>query len=87
MKTRLACPSTRAVILALALGTVIAPTYAAENLKALLEILLEKGVITQDEYNNKIKKVQESEEVRQFTEAQDVRRATQAIEKKAEEER
>ncbi len=87
MKTRLACPSTRAVILALALGTVIAPTYAAEDLKALLEILLEKGVITQDEYNNKIKKVQESEEVRQFTEAQDVRRATQAIEKKAEEER
>ena len=87
MKTRLACPSTRAVILALALGTVVAPTYAAEDLKALLEILLEKGVITQDEYNNKIKKVQESEEVRQFTEAQDVRRATQAIEKKAEEER
>ncbi len=87
MKTRLACPSTRAVILALALGTVIAPTYAAEDLKALLEILLEKGVITQDEYNNKIKKVQESEEVRQFTEAQDVRRATPAIEKKAEEER
>ena len=87
MKTRLACPSTRAVILALALGTVIAPTYAAEDLKALLEILLEKGVITRDEYNSKIKKAQESEEVRQFTEAQDVRRATQAIEKKAEEER
>ena len=87
MKTRLACPSPRAVILALALGTVVAPPYAAEDLKALLEILLEKGVITQDEYNNKIKKVQESEEVRQFTEAQDVRRATQAIEKKAEEER
>ena len=87
MKTRLACPSTRAVILALALGTVVAPTYAAEDLKALLEILLEKGVITRDEYNSKIKKAQESEEVRQFTEAQDVRRATQAIEKKAEEER
>ena len=46
-----------------------ASARAAEDVKALLELLLEKGIITQDEYDKKIKKAQEIEEIRAFNEA------------------
>ena len=59
---------------------------AADDVKALLELLLEKGIITQDEYDKKIKKAQEIEEIRAFNEAQDVRRASAAIEKRVQDE-
>ncbi len=53
----------------------------------MLEILLEKGVITQEEFDKKLKKVADAEEIREFNQAQDVRKATQAIEQRAETER
>ena len=59
---------------------------AADDVKALLELLLEKGIITQDQYDKKIKKAQESEEIRAFNEAQDVRRANAAVDKRAQDE-
>ena len=59
---------------------------AAEDVKALLELLMEKGIITSEEYTNKLKKAQEIEEVRAFNEAQDIRRANAAIDKRAQEE-
>lgn len=60
---------------------------AGEDLRALLEILLEKGIITQDEYDKKLKKVAEAQEIKEFNQAQDVRKATQELQKKAEAER
>lgn len=68
----------------MAFGTQV---YAADDVKALLEILLEKGVITQAEYEAKIKAAQDKEEIRAFNEAQDIRRANREIDKRAEEER
>ncbi len=53
----------------------------------LLEILLEKGIITQDEFDQKLKAVRAKEEIREFNEAQDIRRANREIDKRAEEER
>ena len=68
-------------------STTFAPSArAADDVKALLELLLEKGIITQDEYDKKIKKAQEIEEIRAFNEAQDVRRASAALDKRAQEE-
>ncbi len=53
----------------------------------MLEILLEKGLITREEFDKKLKKVADAEEIREFNQAQDVRKATQAIEQRAETER
>lgn len=61
--------------------------HAGEDVKVLLEILKEKGVITQEEYDNKLKLAQEKEEMRAFNEAQDIRRANREIDKRAEDER
>lgn len=60
---------------------------AGDEVKVLLEILLEKGILTQQEYDSKLKKLVEVEEVRAFNEAQDVRKATREIEQRAEVER
>ncbi len=61
--------------------------YAGEDVKVLLEILKEKGIITQEEFDKKIKVAQEKEEIRAFNEAQDIRRANREIDKRAEDER
>ncbi len=80
-------PLLRGAALALALLSSGSPVYAGEDLKALLELLLEKGIITQAEYDNKLRKVQEVEDIRAFNEAQDVRRVTAAVDARAEKER
>jgi len=74
------------VVLLTGLTIFSASARAAEDVKALLELLLEKGIITQDEYDKKIKKAQEIEEIRAFNEAQDVRRTSAAVDKRVHEE-
>ncbi len=61
--------------------------HAGDEVKVLLEILLEKGILTQQEYDSKLKKLVEAEEIRAFNEAQDVRKANREIEQRAEAER
>ena len=85
MRTRLSLPSAVCMI-SLLLAAVSSPVAAADDVKALLELLMEKGIITSEEYDKKIKKAQEIEEVRAFNEAQDVRRANAAIEKRVQDE-
>lgn len=74
---------------ALIVGACIAlsTAHASEDVKVLLEILLEKGVITQEEFDKKLKKAAEAQEIKEFNQAQDIRKATQAIEQRAEKER
>ncbi len=60
---------------------------AGEDVRALLEILLEKGILTLEEYDKKLKKVAEAQEIKEFNQAQDIRKATQELQKKAEAER
>jgi hypothetical protein len=69
----------------IALSTVNA--CASEDVKVLLEILLEKGVITQEEFDKKLKKAAEAQEIKEFNQAQDIRKASQAIEQRAEAEK
>lgn len=69
------------------LGAIHATAYAGEDVKALLELLLEKGIITQEEFDNKLKLARDKEEIRAFNEAQDIRRANREIDKRAEDER
>lgn len=76
--------------IALALGLFASTQLAAhagDDVKILLELLLEKGVITQDEFDQKLKLAREKEEIRAFNEAQDIRRANREIDKRAEDER
>ncbi len=61
--------------------------HASEDVKVLLEILLEKGVITQEEFDKKLKKAADAQEIKEFNQAQDIRKASQAIEQRAEKER
>lgn len=63
------------------------PAYAGDDVKILLELLLQKGVITQEEFDQKLKVARDKEEIRAFNEAQDVRRANREIDKRAEDER
>ena len=78
------CQASLALAL-LASGPITA--YAGNDVKVLLELLLEKGIITQEEFNQKLKVAREKEEIRAFNEAQDVRRANREIDKRAEDER
>ncbi len=75
-----------AVALALA-ACLPLPSSAGEDVKVLLELLLEKGIITQEEFDKKLRVAQEKEEIRAFNEAQDVRRANREIDRRTEEER
>ncbi len=69
MKTQSPPLSCLTIVLAMGLNITATPSYAGEDVKVLLELLLEKGIITQDEYNSKIKKAQDIEELKQFHEA------------------
>jgi predicted porin len=75
--------------MAVALGGLapVSGAQAGDDVKVLLEILMEKGIITQEEYEKKLKVAQEKEEIRAFNEAQDIRRANREIDKRAEDER
>lgn len=73
--------------LMLALLSLQLPAYATEDVRVLLNILMEKGIITQEEFDQKLKKAREAEEIRAFNESQDIRRANREIDKRAEDER
>ena len=77
--------------IALSLAAVLyahaASSLAGDDVKALLEILLEKGIITQQEYETKIKKAEAAEEIKAFNQAQDIRKASNDLEQRAEKER
>ncbi len=80
----------RLPVAALLLMSLYAPApwaTAGEDVRILLEILLEKGIITQEEFDQKLKKAQEKEDIRAFNESQDIRRANREIDKRAEDER
>ena len=80
----------RLPVAALLLISLYAPApwaTAGEDIRILLEILLEKGIITQEEFDQKLKKAQEKEDIRAFNESQDIRRANREIDKRAEDER
>ncbi len=87
MSTRFATPARLALLLAAALSANLPVAHAGDDVKVLLEILLEKGIITQEEFDKKLKTAREKEEIRAFNEAQDIRRANREIDKRAEEER
>ena len=74
-------------VLALATSAFSGAAQAGDEVKVLLEILLEKGILTQQEYDSKLKKLVEAEEIRAFNEAQDVRKVTKESEQRAEAER
>lgn len=74
-------------VLALILSAPLLTARAGEDVKVLLEILREKGIITPEEFDQKLKKVRETEEIRTFNESQDIRRANREIDKRAEDER
>ena len=76
-----------ALIVGVCIALSTANAYASEDVKVLLEILLEKGVITQEEFDKKLKKAAEAQEIKEFNQAQDIRKANQAIEQRAERER
>ena len=73
--------------LGVALLALQAPSLAGEDVRVMLEILMEKGIITQEEFDQKLKKVREAEEIRAFNESQDIRRANHDIDQRAENER
>lgn len=75
----------RAVMVAT--GVAAGSAQAGEDLRALLDILLEKGILTRDEYDNKLRKLTEAQEIREFNQAQDIRQVTQALQTKAQAER
>ena len=74
-------------MISLSILSLSSSVYAGEDVKALLEILREKGIITQEELDQKLKAAQDKEEIRAFNEAQDIRRANREIDKRAEDER
>ncbi len=82
-----AFPSTLIKAFSVAALLQLAPAYAAEDVKVLLEILLEKGVITQEEFDTKLRKAQQAEEIRSFNQAQDIRRVAKDAETRTENER
>ncbi len=87
MKKAIKLKKSAALILGACIALSTANAYASEDVKVLLEILLEKGVITQEEFDKKLKKAAEAQEIKEFNQAQDIRKASQAIEQRAEKER
>jgi len=83
---RLPRPRASAALM-LALLSLQVPALAAEDVRVLLEILMEKGIITQEEFDQKLKKARETEEIRALNESQDIRRANREIDHRAEDER
>lgn len=77
--------------IALALATAFclnaAPAVGGDDIKTMLEILLEKGIITQQEYDTKIKKAAEADEIKAVNQAQDTRKASNDLEQRANKER
>ncbi len=76
-----------AVAVATVCASLSAPAYAAaDDVKAMMDLLLKKGVITQAEYNEHIKAVEEAAENREFKEKridQDVAKANAYMQKNA----
>ncbi len=87
MKNLINLKKSVALIVGACIALSTANAYASEDVKVLLEILLEKGVITQEEFDKKLKKAAEAQEIKEFNQAQDIRKATQAIEQRAEAEK
>lgn len=87
MKRPVSARTRVALALVIAFCLPIAPAVAGEDVKELLEILMEKGIITQQEYETKIKKVADAEEIKAFNQAQDIRKASNDLEQRAEKER
>jgi len=87
MKNSIKQKKSSAVIVGTCIALSAMNVQASEDVKVLLEILLEKGVITQEEFDKKLKKVAEAQEIKEFNQAQDIRKANQAIEQRAERER
>lgn len=81
------CSHVVPVALGMALLALPAPSLAGEDVRVMLEILMEKGIITQEEFDQKLKKVREAEEIRAFNESQDIRCANHDIDQRAENER
>ncbi len=76
-----------AVAVATVCASLSAPAYAAaDDVKAMMDLLLKKGVITQAEYNEHMKAAQEAAENREFKEKridQDVAKANAYMQKNA----
>ena len=87
MKSAINLKNSAALLVGACIALSTANAHASEDVKVLLEILLEKGVITQEEFDKKLKKAAEAQEIKEFNQAQDIRKANQAIEQRAERER
>ncbi len=81
----------RLSLTAIATATLLAvcstPAIAGDDVKALLEILLEKGIITQQEFDAKLKKATESEEIKAFNQSQELRKLSKEVAQRAEKEK
>ena len=62
------------------------PLLASDDMKALLEILLEKGIITQQEFDNKLKKANELEASMAQAQAPEIKKPGKDSEARAESE-
>ena len=83
MKSRVKLKNSATLILCASLGLSAMNVHASEDVKVLLEILLEKGVITQEEFDKKLKKVAEAQEIKEFNQAQDIRKVSKELEQRA----
>ncbi len=75
-----------AVAVATVFATMSVPAFAADDLKGLMDLLLKKGVITQQEYDANVQAAQDAAENKAFKEKridQDVSKANQYVEKHA----
>ena len=75
MKNLVKLKKSAAVIVGACIAFSAMNVQASEDVKVLLEILLEKGVITQEEFDKKLKKAAEAQEIKEFNHAQDIRKA------------
>ncbi len=63
------------------------PVTAGDDVKVLLEILLEKGVITQQEFDAKLNKVAENDEIKAFNQSQELRKLSKEEAQRTEKEK